>query len=324
MDLKQLQTSLSASFEALSKRYSSLSTLLKAALAVCSLALVIIQISGAGAWTAWNVVGIGVASLGIVLSVIVTALDKNSPHELEIARKAVERAQEATDTAEAARAEALAQEQQLRAFEADLIRPVELYRAIFDMSGVVEQSIAHDAPVDTAIATLLRISYRSLRIACDFDIKAHHTICIYVAESDPEVQGMILRCIAQDRSTHCELEQARRWRPRVGMAGTTFALARECIAADMNDEDERRRYFEQPIDIDHARYTSLAGVPIYNALRPEAPWGVVVASSSRPRHFVAGARLEGLDPVEPIRTVARLCGIIVTAADRAARDSVSD
>jgi len=63
-------------------------------------------------------------------------------------------------------------------------------------------------------------------------------------------------------------------------------------------------------DYDPVRYRSIGAVPIRLAAS-DPPWGVVVATSSRPGHFAGKNKLGGVQPEEDIRALAGMVALAI-------------
>jgi hypothetical protein len=193
-----------------------------------------------------------------------------------------------------------------------------LFVSIQIMRSIIEQSLRQRvANCDLVIDLLFTMSKQPLPIAMNFDISDEWTICVYKAEQRVGAPDQ-LRCIAHNRAINCDLSTARMWSEGVGVAGISYANRREVIVPDLRADnlgnlfnvDQNQRSY------DENRYRSFAVVPI--SLEPSAkPWGVVVATSSKPGHFSPHSE-PGLKTAEAVRNLAGMIALAISGCEAVA------
>ncbi len=196
----------------------------------------------------------------------------------------------------------------------EVTRGLELYNSMDVMRGAIEQSLDLPGATITGIVTTgLTAARNSLLIALDFDIKDFWTICIYEARIDDESGKAFLTCIAHDRTVPCSLAEARVWQEGTGVIGIAYSAGTEKIIPDMADPalGTALELKENGRPYDGQRYRSIIAVPV-RVGDNKIPWGVVVATSSKPRHFYTEPA-DGVPTAEPIRAVAAMAALAVKA-----------
>ncbi|ETW12824.1 hypothetical protein ATO8_09783 [Roseivivax marinus] len=159
-----------------------------------------------------------------------------------------------------------------------------------------------------------------LRIAFDFGMSHVWTICIYERRTDHELGPSVLVCVAHDRSIKCDVKDARPWKEGVGVGGMALAKNAEVVAPDILDPSTGSLFSLSDGAVraeDLQRYRSMIAVPIH-VNGDDAPWGVVLASSSKPDHFgnidVDEDEDWGMAPEEAARFLAGLVALSVAIA----------
>jgi hypothetical protein len=188
------------------------------------------------------------------------------------------------------------------------------------MRGVLELALGENkTDTEYIVKKLLEVSDRDLANALGFELRYPWTICVYKGDKNLTDQTEFLRCVAHFRSIACEISEARKWPSGVGVAGISYAQAREVVVEDLHAEglgnvleiaDRHRR------SNDRERHVSICSVPILVG-KPNACWGVVVGSCSIPGHFSDGDSL-GFNTTEPLRVLADMVALGVAACESAA------
>ncbi len=255
----------------------------------------------------WTIISM-VAAFLMLLGALFVLWTENDPTEtLDTARKALEAAREF----EQEKAEF---ERNITRLSKEVTRGLEIYNSMDVMRGVIEQSL--DLGADSAARIMqncLKAAGKSLHVACDFQIGDTWTICIYEANRDTDSGKVLLRCIAHDRTIQCSLAEARVWQEGTGVVGVAYSKANEVIIPDMF-APELGSAFElgdKARSYDRERYRSMAAIPILVA-GCTAPWGIAIATSSRPGHF-QDEQVDGVATAEPIRAIAAMTALAVKA-----------
>lgn len=188
------------------------------------------------------------------------------------------------------------------------------------MRSVIEQALRKNiSNCDAIIQIMFATAKRTLPISINFDISDEWTICVYKAEYKTNAPDD-LKCIAHNRAIDCELDKARTWAEGVGVAGICYANRREVIVPDLradnlgnlfNVDANQRTY-------DETRYRSFAVVPILLDTNSK-PWGVVVATSSKPGHFSPHSE-PGLNTAEAVRILAGMIALAIVGCETASRN----
>jgi hypothetical protein len=250
---------------------------------------------------------IGIAATVVVFaaSVIAILTDKDSARELDLAQRAVERAQELEDEAA-----------DLVSAWPDIDRMIELYQMTKILRDTLEQaSIAMAGDQIGLLASMLKLVERSLIIAAGFSTADQHTVCVYQAVP---VQGdcrFELRLVAHSRTHECKLSEARTWPEGRGVAGIAFSNNQEILIADLAAPAAQAIF--QPVDLtrryDDDRYRSIIAAPVAVA-GSDRPWGIITATSDRVGHFNHDQET-GLKPEEAIRVLANYAALSVAIMD---------
>jgi hypothetical protein len=306
--ISELMDSVGQLFASRAKNHASASFWAKIAVVFLSAGVAGTQFwSAAGSaapWSTANIVGISLAVGAGLITLYLSAFEKDSAEVIEDARKALVLAQDSENNYRAAL-------RALDGYDLDQTRANELYNAIARMRDIVEAYLASpQIPLEGALQELIETARRPLTIALGFQLAEHYTICIYVAEKDDSMHGMVLRCVAHARTIDCSLDNARKWPLGVGVAGAALARGTDVIVPNLKAIELGSLYTEaQAKADDDDRYQSVAAVPVLLA-KGDNPWGVVVGTSDRPGHFVSGA---GISTVEAIRALAGMVALIVRA-----------
>lgn len=227
--------------------------------------------------------------------------EKDASKELEAARAAVETARDLQKEAE-----------KINLITSDLRRSFELYTAMKTMREIVEQHVlVSGSSTQNIIDNFYELASRSLLIAIGFDLEEHWTVCVYKA--GPDANGRVeLSCIQHERSDKCDIKSARKWPEGVGVAGYAYTNRKSIFVPDL-ESPELGSTFDLGVkarDYDPVRYRSIGAVPIRLAAS-DPPWGVVVATSSRPGHFAGKNKLGGVQPEEGIRALAGMVALAI-------------
>jgi hypothetical protein len=248
----------------------------------------------------WKIYGrIGSIALFFVAAAVLFT-DGDAGSELRSANRALDKAEELERL-----------RPKLGAWEQYAQRISHLFLALKVSRGIQEQSLLQGwSDEELAIELLFDITKFSLPIAINFSISDEWTICVYRAEARPG-QPHTLRCVAHNRAIQCDIKHARSWSEGVGVAGISYANAREVIVPDLragnlgnlfNVGSKARPY-------DEKRYRSFAVVPV-SLGSAEKPWGIVVATSSHPYHFTLEGG-PGVTTAEAVRTLAEAIALTV-------------
>jgi hypothetical protein len=260
----------------------------------------------AGATSTWTVVAIAAAVLVALGGLFLTFTEQDASTALETARDAVERARDYNDEIE-----------RFQRVRSGVRRVSELYIATNAMREAISLSVPNFETV-RVIESCLQVAKRSLLIAFGFALEDHWTIGIYVAEKDALGKNQ-LRLIAHDRSIQCDIKDGRMWPEGVGVAGIALAKSAEVIVPDLLDPAVGSTFDLGSLakEGDRERYRSIAAVPIRSGIESTA-WGVVLATSDRPRHFEAKGRI-GIQNAEPLRALAGMIELVIRLAPNLTR-----
>lgn len=250
----------------------------------------------------WQVIGICAAAAAGLGGILVTIRERDGAHELSVAQTGLE----------AARSLKVELSSALNEYESQaglLERVVSLYLSIRSMRSVLETAQGVGLSDVKLIQNILTSAKRSLLIALDFRMKEHWTIAVYRAEVDAVSGRNFLRCVATERSVKCDINSARTWFEGTVPAGVCLAVGREIAIPDTHAED-----MSSMMDLgavakvsDRSLYRSMFAAPILVHGTPR-PWGVVMATSSRPYHFDCGGP-EGVRTAEAVRCLADMVAL---------------
>lgn len=256
----------------------------------------------------WNqILGIGGVMAMALGGLYSTFRERQTPGALDEARKALEVAREF-------QARELDQKLALEELEDKQRRLSHIYQAMQIMREAIEQTLLLPPTSERQVAdTVLDLASTSIRSAIDFQMDETWTVSIYEAVQGSG--GIELECIAADRFDRRAANITRRWAIGVGHTGAAYARGSEIVVPDLADAalgtlDQLPAGYSHPTD--QGRYRSIAAVPI--RLGPNGPpWGVVVASSDRPRRFTLNLDEPGSLGAETTRAVAGMIGLAVEA-----------
>jgi hypothetical protein len=260
-----------------------------------------------GEWSFWTVGGIAGTVLVAIGGVYVLITERDVSETLDDAREALEKAREF--------------DEEKNVFEANIDwlnnevrRGLELYNSMDVMRGFIEQSL--DLPhvsVAGIVQNFLIGAQSSLHVALDFEIGDTWTICVYEARRDQESGKVKLHCVAHDRTIQCEINEARIWQEGNGVAGVAYSTGSEIIVPDIYAPELGTTFAlkENFRDHDKERYHSMIAVPVMVG-SGKIPWGVVIATSNRPRHF-HDEPVDGVPTSEPARAIAAMVALAVKA-----------
>lgn len=299
-DLRELADSVGEAFKDRAKRAATAAMIIKLVLITGGSALAgvaqFLAIPKDQPFTVWNFIGIIAVIIAGLGGFALAIRDKDGAEELELARQALARAQQIEE--DYAWVDTLIAQQ---------VRAAHLYSATSAMRGAIERlAVAKCTVSEQDLRAMLTVGEPSLLGSLGFEVGSHWTLGIYVNE--PDAQTRSLRLFATSRSTPCDVTQARRWPAGVGVAGTALAQSREVIVPDLAAPELGTLHdlsgSSRPYDDD--RYRSIAAVPIMVGAEPE-PWGVVVATSSQPKHFEVIE--QGVQAAEGVRALAGMVAL---------------
>jgi hypothetical protein len=249
----------------------------------------------------WDFAGIAGALIAAIGGGTLAFTEKDASKELEAARTALEKARDLQREAE-----------KINLITSDVKRAFELYTAMKTMREIVEQHVLiSGSSVQDIIDNFYELASRPLLIAIGFDLEEHWTICVYQACPDAG-DRIVLSCVQHERSEKCDIASARKWPEGVGVAGYAYANKKSIFVPDL-EAPEMGSTFDlgsQAKDYDPVRYRSIGAVPI-RLTTADPPWGVVVATSSRPGHFASKTKLGGVQPEEGIRALAGMVALAI-------------
>ncbi|HEV7436827.1 MAG TPA: hypothetical protein VGO22_18475 [Pseudorhizobium sp.] len=238
---------------------------------------------------------------------VFTADDTNKT--LKAALKALDEAElTASETAELYRG--------MWAYEEAVDKLKELYAVYHAARGALEQSFSKDSVDEQSLIDLcFGQTKRSLRVAMGFELNDIWTIGIYRAYWDEQDRRYVLKCIAHHRSFDCPIEEARPWPEGVGVGGVAFAKNDEVVVPNLFSHEAGSAFRlndDKMKPEDRQRYGSLFAVAVDVGNDPR-PWGVVIATNSRPHHF-GDENHAGLAPEEAVRALAGITALAIVIA----------
>lgn len=251
------------------------------------------------------------AVLALVGGVISTIMDVDPMSEIDLARRAALEAEE-HQRISARRYELLV------LYDRSKKQLESLYTTMLGWRHTIEQAASlcsldgRPSEIDI-ILQCLDATEQPLRVALDFEMDEFWTLCVYQTQRDKEKEMPFLKCVAHARADTCPIEDARVWPYGVGIGGVALAKFDQVVAPDL-DAEEAGSVFRVGGGVDQKptdsyRYKSMFAVPISVGEDVE-PWGVVVATSSRRKHF-GKPDVEGVKPEEAVRAVAELSALAV-------------
>lgn len=312
-DLDAIGREVSADQTALSKRLVSGSRVLKIIFNIVGAAMAAL---GSLALDEWNwplspaALLVIVGTISVAVGAIYDLMTTEPPIEaLDKARKAVDLAKQSNSK----NAEAYRELASLTEISSKL---TSLYFSAMSCRGYIEQfSDAGHKGIESSIQQMLDSCAFDLRVALGMTSGDYWTVCVYRSEVGKE--GRELRCIADDRAVKCELSNARRWPEGVGVGGVCLSRSEEVTIPDIYDPSVSSA-FTAPEGMrsphDQERYRSMSAVPIKIGNQPR-PWGVVLATSSKPRHFDT-LQDDEVDVQEGLRMIASFCALLISVHDR--------
>ena len=227
--------------------------------------------------------------------------------------QALEEARSALEAARSYEVEGVYVQNYISDIEDKLKRMSHLHTAQFTMRETVEQCLMLNQK-NEAVATQMVLTSAAplLRAALNFQMDEEWTLSVYQAR--PDMSGKeTLFCVAADRFDKREANLTRSWPIGVGHTGSTFAKADETVVPDLSAL-QLGTLDKLPSSISHEsdaqRYRSIAAVPI-NVLNDAAPWGVVVATSSKPNKFTLDHDQKGSLNAEVVRAFAGIMALSV-------------
>lgn len=307
-DLEEVSNELGEAFRGKAHNQWLAALVAKIIFAAFSALSIVVQFTGADTFGLSNYIGIGSAIIAVIVAIFIAVTERDSSHELEIARKAVQAANEEREQTR----QLLFDYSNLQQYETEQVRARELYQAMNTMRGVVEALVHSDyVPVERGIEAILEAAKRSLTIALGYQTAEHYTLCVYKTTIDKNHQSR-LSCIAQTRTIDCVISDARQWPTGVGVAGAALARGSEVVVPDMSALQIGSLYAGTSKPYDAERYRSIAAVPILAEGHNNA-WGVVVGTSDRTDHFAVGPDRPGVQTVEAVRALAGMVALAVRA-----------
>lgn len=312
MDVRELTESVAKCFAERAKKQASALLILKVTVVIFSCAAGMAQfmtVDEGKPWSTANFVGIGASIIVALAGLFFAIADRDASDELELARQAVVRANDA----ERELVESIQEFNNIDVYLDGQKRSNNLYQAMMSLRGAIERIIGNASITeDKACQLLLEVSERSIEIALGVSTGDHFTVCIYSAKQDAD-KKTILKCVAHFRALPCALEDARVWPIGVGVGGAAFARGTEVIVPDLQAEGVGTLYAFPNKEGDVERYRSIVAVPVIIDEVSE-PWGVVVGTSDVPRHFSIGTNPGGVQTAEPIRALAAMAALAVRVA----------
>jgi|GEM_PF-1611639 len=196
-----------------------------------------------------------------------------------------------------------------------------LYIAMSAARGFFEQYIfGDDISEDLFLQLLMEHIKRPIRIALGFELDEYWTIVVYKAYYRDKEKRTYLRCVAHHRSNDCDIKNAREWPEGLGVCGVAYAKNDEVGVPDLRDPAVGTAFrLDKTVlkdgekllkDGDLDSYRSLFAVAV-SVGTDERPWGVVVATSNKPHHFM-GPDTPGVEPEEAVRALAGLVALAVS------------
>jgi hypothetical protein len=250
----------------------------------------------------WDFAGIAGALIAAIGGGALAYTEKDASKELEAARAAIEIGRDLQREAE-----------KINLITSDVKRAFELYTAMKTMREIVEQHASiSGSSVQDIIDNFYELASRSLLIAIGFDLEEHWTVCVYRA--DPVAEGRKeLVCIQHERSEKCNIKSARKWPEGIGVAGYAYTNGKSVFVPDLVSPELGSTFDlgTKAKEYDHVRYRSIGAVPIRVA-GATPPWGVVVATSSRPGHFAGKSKPGGVQPEEGVRALAGMVALAIS------------
>jgi hypothetical protein len=260
--------------------------------------------SADGELTFWTTAGMFAAATAGIGGALVLFSEKNSIDELVAAHQGIQ-------AIKIAREELNDAVNEFSVLDKTISRLINLYVSMKLMRSVLETASGRQFSDKSLIDLMLSSSSRSLKIALDFQLDEHWTIAVYRAEKDEARDQRFLRCISTERSLPCDISKARTWDEGSMPAGACLASKNERVVADAAGED-----MDSVLDAgaaakrdDRTIYRSMFCAPVLVHGRERA-WGVVMATSSRPRHF-DGIGEEGVRTAEAVRLLADMIALAI-------------
>jgi hypothetical protein len=258
-----------------------------------------------------QVAGISASLLIFVGAVLISFTEQDASEDLRLAHEALERARDAEYYERWS-------ENTFDNYNKQLERANHLYLAIMVMRESIEQTIlSAKRDIQNIVDDLMFLAERPLSIALGIDQSDEWVIAVYKAELDSSGQ-YVLRCIQHARAIKCKIEEARVWPSGVGAAGQAFAMSSEIVVPDLASEDLGTIFhLNGPLGRNHdfSKYRSMAAVPI-RVSDASIPWGVVVGTCNRARHFdlFEDDEESGVQPIEAVKALAGMVALAVSVS----------
>jgi hypothetical protein len=253
-------------------------------------------------------------SLALVSAVLVGVFDWKKLEVGTNAKTSIAAAESALagwERALASEAQATAAQALAEAFDE---RRRERLAALDIMLRTVRVGFETRAGASETAASMIRAAVRPLRRALDYDGREFLTLAIYRRAGAGATEQMVR--IAADWSIPDQGEDGRMsWTRGRGYTGTLWLKAEanpaaRIVLAETNSDEVRRDY---PVDnADPARellYRSIAAYPILAGAENRV-WGIVIATSNRPRRFANDSAHVMRHSVELVLDIARICEIV--------------
>jgi hypothetical protein len=263
-----------------------------------------------GGWmVGWNVASAGFAVVAVFIAIVLALTEKNLPEALQEAHALDERVKQL---------EAAKQCDQMRSDEigAQFSSLTTLYATSIALREIVEPVLSLGSGDERAqknrLGAMLDILLSSKRELFGItDERWNFSIYLW---NDASQELICFACRRRDRAD--EEASHRAWPAGSGQIGVCFQSRREVVVGDVQ-MPEFKAYFQVPDPLsrsdDAERYRSIAAVPI--SMNGGVPHGVVIATSDVPGRFVPSGVSDGWDTVEPLRVLAGVLVILLSATE---------
>jgi hypothetical protein len=225
----------------------------------------------------WQIVGLTSCGIILVGAIFFAIADDNAPEQLEIARRAIEEAEQATF-------EASLSGEIVEELEDTGLRFSHLYLACMAMRGALEHVEGLKARDSKAFAgAVLESVHPFLPTALAVETWHRWTFGVYEIQGDSPKE---LVCVAHRRAVECEIQDARRWPTDRGVMGVAVSRRQEVIVADSREPSVRSVFGLSHLEKegDDQRYVAFAVCPVLIG-NSDTVWGVVIATNDQADHF---------------------------------------
>lgn len=264
--------------------------------------------TGLGLWQ--PLLGVIGAIAALVGGVLVAFAERDAPHELDQARRALDMAQLY-----------LSQRDEVFAAARDLEDQAKwqrnLHGAAKIMRETIEQAITTRLDNEEALlGDLIVLPEVQLRGAMNFDADELWIVSIFKSVT---IDGQVrLQKVAEQRAQRAdEKKLVRSWAPGEGFAGAAYINGGEVVLPDLADpEVSRLIYISEDNRTNHGddpkRYRSCAAVAV-KVGSESLPWGVVTVGTNRPDRFHYEVDEPGWQHAEAVRLLAGMVALAVGA-----------